>query len=194
MRRFILFSRRGQTDGRFSSLREAGRLDLVYQCALMALFKAHAVRRDVVFDAILGGPPRPPLHLRVDGASLRDARIDERTWEGMLRAVLSGKERPGLSVARESLQGLTRGLDNLFVLHERGVDAAEVDFGADPAFVLGDQVGLPKKDERYLLRTGTKISLGRTSYLAASCIGVLNYLMDRREEGRTFSDPSPAPG
>lgn len=181
MRRFILFSRRGRTDGNFASLREAGRLDLVYQCALMALFRSHGIRRDVVFDAILGGPPRPPLHLTVDGATLRDVRVDERSWEDILRTVLGGGSHPGVTTSKESLQGLTRDMDGIFVLHERGADAASLDFGADPVFVLGDQVGLPKKDEGYLLRRGTKVSLGRTSYLAASCISILNYMLDQRE-------------
>ncbi len=182
-RRFILFSRRGRTDGQFETLREAGHLDVVHQCAVMALYRAHAIRRNVVFDVVLGGPPRPPLHLRVDGAALRDLRTDERTWEEVLRRVLSGEPHPGMTLEKRSLQGLTRDLDHLFVLHERGEAVDDVDLGPDPVFVLGDQVGLPKKDEGFLLRRGTKLSLGKTPYLAASCIGILNYELDRRGAG-----------
>jgi tRNA pseudouridine-54 N-methylase len=44
--------------------------------------------------------------------------------------------------------------------------------------VLGDHVGLPKKAEIFALRFGEKISLGKQPYLAASCITVINYLLD----------------
>ncbi len=93
---FVLFSRRGRTNGNFRTLREAGRLDVVHQCLLTAFFTSGALRRDVVFHAVLGGPPRPPVHLIFDGASLRDVRTDEKTWEEILRKVLSGGVHQGI--------------------------------------------------------------------------------------------------
>ena len=45
---------------------------------------------------------------------------------------------------------------------------------------LGDHVGLPKKAETFALRYGEKISLGKQPYLAASCITIINYLLDRQ--------------
>jgi len=182
LREFVLFSRRGKTDGGFENLREGGRLDVVYQCLLLGLFTSGAVRRDVVFRVVLGGPPRPPLCLTVDGRGLRDARTDERSWEGILRKVLGGGVHPGVSVVRLSLQGVVREKEreggNVFVLEEKGEDVWKVKFGENPTFVLGDQVGLPKKDERYVLRFGRKISLGKKPYLAATCVDVINYLVD----------------
>ncbi|MGB9134039.1 MAG: tRNA (pseudouridine(54)-N(1))-methyltransferase TrmY [Candidatus Bathyarchaeia archaeon] len=178
MREFVLYSRRGWTDGGFGCLREAGRLDVVYQCLLLGLFTSGALRRDVVFHVVLGGPPRPPLRLTVDGAGLRDVRTDERTWEEVLRKVLSGGSHPGISVGRKSLQETVRGKANVFVLEEKGEDVWKVDFGESPVFVLGDQVGLPRKDEKYALRFGRKISLGKKPYLAATCVDVINYLAD----------------
>jgi len=181
---FILLSRRGRTDGNFRCLREAGRLDVVYQCILFAFFTSGAIRRDVIFHTILGGPPHPPLHLIIDGRELRDVRTDERSWERILRKVLSGGSHPGIHVRRESFQGLLRAMKHreIFVLEEKGQDIKDVDLGANPVFVLGDQVGLPKKDEAFALRFGTKISLGKKPYLAATCIDVINYLLDSRME------------
>ena len=182
MREFLLFSRKGRTDARFETLREAGRLDLVYQCILMALFRSHSIRKDVIFHAVLGGPPRPPLHLMVRGDELRDVRVDERTWHEIFRAVLAGGKHPGIEVRKESLQHIVRShRGKIFVLEERGEDVDEVEFGKNPLFVLGDQVGLPKKDESFVLRYGSKISLGKRPYLAASCIDIINYIIDRRE-------------
>lgn len=178
MRKFILYSRRGKTDGAFDGLREAGRLDVVYQCLLLGLFTSGALRRDVVFHVVLGGPPHPPLRLTVDGATLRDVRTDERSWEKVLRTVLSGGKHPGINVERDSLQKLVREMQNIFVLEEKGEDVWNMRFGENPVFVLGDQVGLPKKDEGFVLRRGRKISLGKKPYLAATCVDVINYIAD----------------
>jgi tRNA pseudouridine-54 N-methylase len=178
MREFILYSRRGRTDGNFVGLREAGRLDVVYQCLLLGLFTSGALRRDVIFHVVLGGPPHPPLRLTVDGATLYDVRTDERSWEKVLRTVLSGGRHPGISTGPESLQRLVREKQNVFVLEEKGEDVWDVRFGKNPVFVLGDQVGLPKKDEGFVLRKGQKISLGRKPYLAATCVDVINFIAD----------------
>ena len=181
---FILLSRRGRTDGKFKSLRDAGRLDVVYQCILFAFFTSGAIRRDVIFHAILGGPPNPPLHLRIDGRELRNVRTDERTWERILRKVLSGGSHPGIRIERRSFQDLVRSLSNreIFILEEKGQYVMNVDFGSNPVFILGDQIGLPKKDEMFALRFGTKVSLGKRPYLAATCIDIINYLLDLKVE------------
>ncbi len=181
MREFILYSRTGRTDSGFRTLREAGRLDVVYQCILMSLFMSHAIRRDVIFHVILGGPPRPPLELVVEGENLRDVRLDERTWEDIFRNVLSGKTHPGIRVKKNSLQQLVKEKSNIFVLEESGESIRTIDLGVDPVFVLGDQVGLPKKDEEFVLRYGKKVSIGGKAYLASACVGILNYILDQRE-------------
>ncbi|MFP3985905.1 MAG: tRNA (pseudouridine(54)-N(1))-methyltransferase TrmY [Candidatus Bathyarchaeia archaeon] len=180
MREFILYSRRGKTSANFESLREGGRLDVVYQCLLLGLFTSGAIRRNVVFHVVLGGPPRPPLHLTINGESLRDVRTDERSWEEILKKVLSDREHPGIAVGKESLQELVKQKTNVFVLEEKGEDVWNVELGENPVFVLGDQVGLPKKDERYVLRYGHKLSLGKQPYLAATCVDIVNYLADQQ--------------
>ncbi len=181
MREFILYSRTGRTDPRFHTLKEAGRLDVVYQCILMSLFMSHAVRRDVIFHAILGGPPVPPLELMVDGGTLRDVHLDERTWEDILRNVLSGRTHPGIHIKKNSLQQLIKEKSNIFVLEESGESIKTIDLGANPVFVLGDQIGLPKKDEEFVLRYGKKVSIGTKAYLASACICIINYVLDQRE-------------
>ncbi|MCW4021291.1 MAG: tRNA (pseudouridine(54)-N(1))-methyltransferase TrmY [Candidatus Bathyarchaeota archaeon] len=179
---FILFSRKGRTDGDFSTLREAGRLDVVYQCLLLGFFTSGAIRRDVIFHTVLGGPPRPPIHLTFDGRHLRDIRTDEKTWETIFRNVLSGGHHPGIELKRESLQEVIRAKKDrkIFVLEEKGENIQSLKLGGNPVFVLGDQVGLPKKDEKFILRYGTKVSLGKKPYLAATCVDVINYLLDTK--------------
>lgn len=179
---FVLHSRKGRTDGQFNNLYTAGRLDTVYQCILTSVFKSHAHRHDVLFHAFLNGPPKPPLHLQVDGDTLFDARLDELSWEGILRKVLSGEPHPGISISKESLQGFirTRAVSGvpIFVLEERGKNVNDIDFTDSAVFVLGDHIGLPKKDEKFILRFGEKVSLGKQRYLAASSIDIINYVLD----------------
>jgi tRNA (pseudouridine54-N1)-methyltransferase len=184
MREFILYSRKGRTDAKFTNLRDAGRLDVVHECIVASLFLSHGLRRNVVFNAVLSGPPNPPLHLKIDGATLYDVRTDQETWQSILQRILSGLPHPSITAQKVSFEALLREKANdsrIFVLEEGGKDVEAVEIGKNPVFVLGDHIGLPKTVEGYALRYGEKISLGRLPYLAASCITVLNFVMDRRK-------------
>jgi tRNA (pseudouridine54-N1)-methyltransferase len=188
MREFILYSRLGRTDAKWKNLHDAGRLDIVYECIIASLFLSHAIRKDTVFHAILNGPPQPPLHLKVEGLTLRDVRTDVNTWTQILKKILSGNHHPGITLSKTSFEALVKNKatrSKIYVLEEGGKDIFEADIGENPIFVLGDHVGLPKKVEAFALRFGEKISLGKKPYMAATCITVLNYLLDRR--GREIS-------
>ena len=182
-REFILFSRLGKTDSAFRNLHDAGRLDIVHECIVASLFLSHGLRRNVVFNVILNGPPNPPLHIRIDGATLYDVRTDIDTWKRILKKAISRKQHPGVNTSKTSFEALLKAkskTSNIYVLEERGKNIAKTELSENCVFVLGDHVGLPKKAETYALRYGTKISLGKQTYLAASCITILNYLLDHR--------------
>jgi tRNA (pseudouridine54-N1)-methyltransferase len=184
MREFLLHSRTGYTSGNFSNLMQAGRLDITYQCILTSIFESASHRHDVVFHAVLNGPPTPPVHIQVNGNELRDARIDEKSWEHILKNVLNGKQHPGIYSDKTPFQKLVQQKHSdgyqIFVLNDRGRSIKEQEFTDKSLFVLGDHVGLPRKDENYALRFGTTLSLGREKYLAASCINIINYTLDQR--------------
>ena len=180
-REFILFSRLGKTDPFFSNLHDAGRLDIVYECIVTSLFLSHGIRRDVTFHASLNGPPKPPMHIKIDGETLYDVRTDVDTWQQILRKVIAGKPHPGISTDKVSFEVLLKNeaqTHQVYVLEEGGKNIAETELAENAVFVLGDHVGLPKKAESFALRFGEKISLGKQPYLAASCITVINYLLD----------------
>jgi tRNA (pseudouridine54-N1)-methyltransferase len=182
-REFILFSRLGKTDSRFRNLHDAGRLDIVHECIIASLFLSHGLRRNVVFNAVLNGPPNPPLHIEIDGVKLSNACTDIDTWKMILKNAISGKYHPGIAINKRSFEALlkTKAETNaIYVLEEGGQDILNIEFTKDCLFVLGDHVGLPKKVESFALRYGKKISLGKEPYLAASCITILNYLLDRK--------------
>jgi len=180
-RQFILFSRLGETDASFHNLHDAGRLDIAYECIVASFFLSHGIRRDVTFHAMLNGPPKPPLHIKIDGEKLYDVRTDVDTWQQILRKTIGGKPHPGISTDKTSFESLLKSeaqAHRVYVLEEGGKNAGEADLADDSIFVLGDHVGLPRNVERFALRFGEKISLGKQPYLAASCITIINYLLD----------------
>jgi tRNA (pseudouridine54-N1)-methyltransferase len=181
-REFIVYSRKGRTDSKFMNLVEAGRLDLVHECIVASFFLSHGLRRNVWFHAFLSGPPNPPLHLKIDGRTLYDVRTDQQTWTGILRKILAGKNHPGIELNRTSFEVLLKAKADeasVYVLEEDGKDINEISIGRNSVFVLGDHIGLPKTVENFALRYGEKLSLGKQPYLAASCITIINYLLDR---------------
>jgi len=183
MREFILFSRLGKTDSNWTSLHDAGRLDIVHECIVASLFLSHGIRKNVTFHAVLNGPPSPPLHIEINGERLYDVRTDLDTWQRIIKKILSGKSHPGITTSKTSFEALLKAkaeTARIYVLEESGIDIAQTEFHGNSVFVLGDHVGLPKKAEIFALRYGEKISLGKQPYLAASCITVLNYLLDRQ--------------
>ena len=164
-------------------MHDAGRFDIVHECIVTSLFLSHGLRRDVVFHAILNGPPTPPLHLQINGAELHDVRTDIDTWKSILKKMLSGKTHPGITTSKTGFEAVLKQKAekaNVYILEESGKDVAATELKQNPLFVLGDHVGLPKKAECFALRYGEKISLSKQPYLAASCITVLNYLLDRQ--------------
>lgn len=182
-REFILFSRSGKTAPVFRSLHDAGRLDIVHESIVASLFLSHGLRKNVVFHAILNGPPNPPLHIQINGAKLHDVRTDMDTWQQILKKVVAGKTHPGITTNKTSFEALLKAkakTASIWVLEEGGKNVAETPLPEDAVFVLGDHVGLPKKAEVFALRYGEKVSLGKQPYLAASCITILNYLLDRQ--------------
>ena len=185
MREFILYSRLGRTDPNWTNLHEAGRLDIVYECTIASLFLSHAIRKDTSFHAILNGPPNPPRHLKIEGLTLYDVRTDQQTWTTILKKVLSGKPHPGISLTKTSVEALLKTKATqaqIYILEEGGKPINEAEIGNNPVFVLGDHVGLPKKVEGFALRYGEKISLGKTPYLAATCITIINYILDKKQK------------
>jgi tRNA (pseudouridine54-N1)-methyltransferase len=182
-REFILFSRIGQTDSNFSSLHDAGRLDIVHECIVSSLFFSHGLRRDVTFHAILNGPPTPPVHIQIDGSTLYDVRTDMETWKVILKKTLSGKPHPGITKDKTGFETLLKAKSQtkkIYVLEEDGKDISEVTLDENSLFILGDHVGLPKKAELFAQRFGEKISLGKQPYLASSCITIINYTLDKQ--------------
>lgn len=183
MRHFIFYSRQGYTSSNFKSLREAGRLDIVAHCLTSSFFLSHAFRRDIILHICLTGPPNPPVYIKMDSSEVHDVRCDEETWAEILKKVLRGLPHPGFILEKKSFQEVVKELskeNTIYILEEKGENIKKLKIKDNSVFIIGDQVGLPKKDEGFALRYGKKISLGKKVYLAADCITIINYILDQK--------------
>jgi len=199
MRAFVLFARKARTAPDFS-LNDlpgsGGRLDLVARCITQALWLSHKLRDDASFFAVLNGPPSPPITIAFYASLLQHVSPDERNLASWIKIALEKLEQNpkvkewikvqrGIAVMRCGIEELVSDLHSsgfsIYILHERGKDITELEFDFNSCFVLGDHLGLPKKIENFIARKcgAIKVSLGPTSYLASSCIAVVNYLLDR---------------
>jgi tRNA (pseudouridine54-N1)-methyltransferase len=189
MRTFVLYARKARTDGNFklNDLISAGRMDLVCRCISSALWLSHKAREDARIFVVLNGPPKPPVTICFQGSEYSTVYVDEITNAKWVKKILSmnfGKEWlevEGTKVARKSFQEVLTELGGKnYVLHEKGEFIESLKLDKNPTIVLGDQVGLPDKEERFALRNGEKISLGKNIYLASSCISILNWICDKQ--------------
>ncbi len=188
MRTFILFARKARTDGNFSleDLPGSGRMDLVSRCISATLFISHAIRTDTRIFVVLNGPPNPPVTLTFDGSVLKKVAPDERgiaIWiKKALTQLADGKRSVlsnGIVAERKSFQELVKEMTGpIYVLHEDGEPIEKVNIGKDSVWIIGDDVGLPEKDEKFALRYGERVSLGKASYLASACVSVVHWVCD----------------
>jgi len=189
MRSFVLYSRKGRTDNRFrvENLIDAGRMDLVCRCITSALWLSHKARDDTKLFVNLNGPTKPPVTICFDGSKLIKVYVDEKANANWIKKLLSlkfGKEWmqvEGTKISKKSFQDIIKEAEGkIYVLHERGTPIRDVKLGKNPIFVMGDQIGLPEKEEKFALRYGEKISLGKNVYLVSNCISILNWICDDR--------------
>jgi tRNA (pseudouridine54-N1)-methyltransferase len=189
LKQFILYARKAVTSPDFhldDLPGSGGRMDLVARCICNALWISHDLRRDSCIHVVACGSPTPPVVISFYGDRLRGVSPDERNIAAWIKKALALKRKnPGISIRKLSFQQLIEQLaaggKMFYILHEKGTDISEVKLKASPVFVLGDHIGLPRKEEKFVERfEHEKISLGTTSYLASQCITVLHYELDKK--------------
>lgn len=194
MKQFILYARKAVTSPDFSLddlPGSGGRMDLVARCVCSALWISHDLRRDSCIHVVACGSPNPPVVISFYGNRLRGVSPDERNIAAWIKKTLARKRKnPGINIRKLSFQQLVEEIapeGNIFyVLHEKGKDIARVKLKADPVFILGDHIGLPRKEEKFVERFEyEQISLGTISYLASQCITVLHYELDKKPPDST---------
>jgi tRNA (pseudouridine54-N1)-methyltransferase len=170
------------------------RMDIVARCIISALWLSYKLRQDTRIFVVLNGAPEPPKTV-LFSPEIKRVSPDERSIALWIKKALdkhAGRRDKewvtlsnGIKISGRSFQDIIKDLEaegcSFYVLSEKGEDIEDVEIGENPVFVLGDHEGIPKNDEAFVLRRGKRISLGRKiSYLASSCIAVVNWICDRR--------------
>ncbi len=180
MRDFVLLSRTSSDKIDLNNL-SFGRWDMAARAINSAIWVAHGLREARI--RLVLGASTPPKTVIFDN-NIKKVNPDERNIAGWIKKVLEGtSENPGISVSEQSFQTLIKSMsyNKFYILHEKGKDISEIDFGENPQFVLGDHIGLPPRDEEFVQRFDHElVSIGPESYLASQCISYINIELDRR--------------
>jgi tRNA (pseudouridine54-N1)-methyltransferase len=195
MRRFIVLGQKATASADFSLINlpaSSGRLDVLLRCLRAALLYSHGLRRDTVVYLVLLGGPRAPRSLRIDGATARFLRPDERSLAVMAQKALAAPVegtgfvvvRPGIAVAEGGLDAVLADLGpaSLYVLEEGAADLRDVPLDApDPAFFLGDHVGFDELTRARLAALGAiPVGVGPVSVHADDAVVLVVNELDRR--------------
>lgn len=197
MRNFVVIGRTATAspDFRLDDLpSSSGRLDALLRCIRAALLYSHGLRADTRVYLILRGGSAAPRVLRVDAASARFIRPDERSLALLVQKTLAAAPaeladefvelRPGLALARGDLDLVFREMQGaaLYVLDEDAPDIRATELSAtDAAYFLGDHLGFEQTDrDRLAARGSAAISVGPLSLHSEDVIAVLSNELDRR--------------
>ncbi len=196
-RRFIVVGQKATASPDFSLINlpaSSGRLDVLLRCLRAALMYSHGLRHDTVVYLVLLGGPAAPRTLRVDGATARYLRPDERALAVLAQKVLAApveagsngfiEVRPGVAIAEGGLDAVLADLGSatLYVLEEGAPDVREAGLDAlDQAFFLGDHLGFDKTTRARLASLGaTPVGVGPVSVHADDAVALVVNELDRR--------------
>ncbi len=188
MRIFVFYSNTVRTDGNFKDIYYSGRIDIVVHSIIHAFFISNGLRKYIVFDLILNGPPDPPRRIKIE--SNPETPWSKKDIATLLSSALKkfNKKReplyafPGVFVERKSFREVIEEYKQhgrkIYVLDPEGEFIENVKI-ENPVFVVGDFLGIPKKEKRWLKEFSTFISLGDIPYFSSQVIMTLNWILDK---------------
>ncbi len=199
MRIFIFYSNTGRTDGKFRDIYHSGRIDVIIHSIIHSFFISNGLRKNVIFDLILNGPPTPPRRIRIE--SNLETPWSKKDIATLLSSALKkfNKKKipieafPGILVEkksfRETIEEYLEKGRTIYVLDKDGefIDNVKIE---NPAFVIGDFLGIPKKEKKWLRNIGVFVSLGDISYFSSQTIAILNWYLDKIGYYKDFWDTS----
>jgi tRNA (pseudouridine54-N1)-methyltransferase len=199
-RRFVIVGQKATASPDFSLINlpaSSGRLDVLLRCLRAALMYSHGLRRDTVAYLVLLGGPQAPRTLRIDGATARFLRPDERALAVLVQKVLAApldaeaaaggafvEVRPGVAIAEGGLKAVLADLGpaTFYVLEEGAPDIRAAALAApDQAFFLGDHLGFDETTRARLAALGAiPIGVGPVSVHADDAVVLVVNELDRR--------------
>jgi tRNA (pseudouridine54-N1)-methyltransferase len=200
MRRFVIVGQRASASPDFS-LQDlpstSGRLDVLLRCVRAALLVSHGLRHDTCIYLVLQGGPMAPRALRLDGATVRFLRPDERSLATLVQKTLAVPpvDAPGFTLQRSGIARAEGGLEAVladlgpgtpYVLEAGAPDVRTTALSLEaPVFFVGDHLGFDAHTRARLAEYGaTPLGLGPVGLHAEDAITVLSNEIDRRAVAR----------
>ncbi|GIU68601.1 MAG: tRNA (pseudouridine(54)-N(1))-methyltransferase TrmY [Candidatus Pacearchaeota archaeon] len=193
MRTFVYFSSTAKTSGKVLSgkninLMSAGRMDIAIHVIINSFFLSHSIRNDVVLHLIFYGPPDPPKHIEM---SIKpETNLSKKDVANLLKKILykykEGKKIeavPGCYIEKKSFLEVIEELskkNEIFIMDKNGENLRNIDIPKNSVFVIGDHLGLPKKELKRLKKISKKISVGPKVYFASHVVTLINNELDLR--------------
>ena len=184
---FVFYSNTIRTDGNFKDLYRAGRVDILIHSIIHAFFLSNGLRKNVTFDAILNGPPFAPIRIKIE-SSLETpwSKKDVKTLLSLALKKYNKKKNskpfPAIFVERKDFREVINEYlakqKRIYVLEKSGKFIEEIKL-KNPVFVVGDFLGIPKKELKWLKDKAEFISLGDVPYFTSQVIMILNWYLDK---------------
>ena len=191
-REFVIYSNEGKTSPKFigKNLMKAGRLDIVVNSIIQALFVSERVRANTKVHVFLYGSPDPPRLITI--SPKKETPFSKKDLGELIRIALFKykpnrvvEALPGVYVQKKHIEDFIAEQENkvLFWLDKNGTFIDEVDFNTFPTksfvFFLGDHLGLPRYVKSLLRKKAYRLSLGRVEYFTSQCVTILNFYLDK---------------
>jgi len=167
----------------------SGRLDVVCRILAATFRTVPQLNQYLCFLAILGGPPNPPLLLKVSSATAENIPESELACALLLKGLLhqyrtAGSEKyeiwPQFSLTKkgfeETLQETAKTVNQIYYLVEKGepFENIHLDPAKPLAFILGDDQGLPPEHEKQLSKYDIqRVTIGEQSYLGSQVVTLI---------------------
>ena len=193
MKEFVLLSLKGKTsEFDINELYDEGRMDLVSRFVSSALFISDHLRPDTVVHICLNGPLNPPKMISFYGEFLINFKPDEKSIAKYILLSLKKSRHlnlneeiesfPGIKVSKKSFENFVKSKSKdsqLIYLDKKGISIRNFEFDKNILFILGDNLGLPKKTEKLLDRLmAKKISLSPYTLFASHCVILVHNQLD----------------
>ena len=199
MREFIYYSRTAPTKGNAisSDLMKSGRLDIAIHTVIASFFLSHGIRDDTKLHLVFAGQPDPVKHLEFSPKTEGKTGVDKvylskKDISGLIKRMLykykEGKKTevfPGYFIEKKPLLRLIEELSSqgksIYLLDPKGEDIRSVEFDENSVFILGDHLGLPKKELKRLKSLCDPITIGKKTYFASHTVAIVHNELDRLE-------------
>jgi len=196
MRTFVLRARSAPVSPGLigSAVGQGAHIEIIAHSVINAFFVSMAFRQDVEVCIVLESSEDFPRTIRLSGAEgLSLAGFHEKAVLDLLEQALTvgvGLSKDEMREVAHGVQIRAQGFEKLmagflqdrpvWLLDRKGEDVRSVSLPADPVFVLGDHLPMPKNILASLKRRGARpLSLGRKMLFASQCVILLNHELDR---------------